>query len=325
VPKDPAIHDEFSAGDLSITRPSDYGTIGEATFAGILSFMRRRYTKDLTDVDLAVVGFPFDLATTSRPGARHGPRGVRAASAMLAWDHAWGWPFDPFDRIRVVDYGDCQFDPGRPDKIPEEVEAQFAEILATGAATLMLGGDHFATYPVLRAHHAVHGPLALIHFDAHSDTWRDEEGRIDHGTMFFHAAQQGLIDVEHSVQVGIRTTNKETHGFQILNGDWVRANGPDATIAAIRERVGDTPCYVTFDIDCLDPAFAPGTGTPVVGGLNTGDARKILRGLAGVDVRGMDLVEVAPAYDVSEITALAGASLALDLVSLFAARFPDRT
>ena len=315
----PKVHDEFSVGDLAFTRQSPYGTIAEATFAGALSFMRRRYSKDLTDVDVAVVGFPFDLATTSRSGARHGPRGIRAASAMLAWDSVWGWDFDPFDKLHVIDYGDCQFDPGQPQSIPEVVQAQFSHILNSGAAMLMLGGDHFATYPSLCAHHAKHGPLALIHFDAHSDTWRDESDRIDHGTMFFHAAQKGIIDVERSIQVGIRTNNPETHGFEILNGDWVRNNGTQAVVRAIRERVGDHPCYVTFDIDCLDPAFAPGTGTPVVGGLNTGDAREILRGLSGLDVRGMDVVEVAPAYDVSEITALAGASIALDLLALYAA------
>lgn len=322
--KEPPVHDEFSAGDLAFTRTSPYGTVAEATFAGALSFMRRRYSKDLTDVDLAVVGVPYDLATTSRPGARHGPRGIRAASAMLAWDRAWGWPFDPFDRLHVVDYGDARFDPGVPGEIPAVLEAQFKTILDAGVATLMLGGDHFCTYPVLRAHAAKHGPLALVHFDAHSDTWRDDGERIDHGTMFFHAAEQGLLDVAHSIQVGIRTHNPEMHGFEIVDGDQVRAMGPEAVSAAIRKRVGDAPCYVTFDIDCLDPAFAPGTGTPVVGGLNTGDARQILRGLAGLDVRGMDLVEVAPCYDQSEVTALAGASIALDLVSLFAARFPDR-
>ena len=315
----PKVHDEFSVGDLAFTRQSPYGTVAEATFAGALSFMRRRYSKDLTDVDVAVVGFPFDLATTSRSGARHGPRGIRAASAMLAWDSVWGWDFDPFEKLHVIDYGDCQFDPGQPQSIPGVVQAQFSHILNAGAAMLMLGGDHFATYPSLCAHHAKHGPLALIHFDAHSDTWRDESDRIDHGTMFFHAAQRGIIDVDRSIQVGIRTNNPETHGFEILNGDWVRNNGPQAVVRAIRKRVGGHPCYVTFDIDCLDPAFAPGTGTPVVGGLNTGDAREILRGLSGLDVRGMDVVEVAPAYDVSEITALAGASIALDLLALYAA------
>jgi agmatinase len=320
----PKVHDEFSAGDLAFTRSTHYGTIAEATYAGALSFMRRRYSKDLSDTDLAVVGIPYDLATTSRPGARHGPRGIRAASAMLAWDAAWGWSFDPFDRIRVIDYGDARFDPGVPAEVPAALEQQFSTILDSGVATLMLGGDHFCTYPVLRAHAAKHGPLALIHFDAHCDTWRDDGKRIDHGTMFFHAAQEGLIDVAHSVQVGIRTNNPETHGFGIVNADEVRAMGPQAVIGSIRDRVGDTPCYITFDIDCLDPAFAPGTGTPVVGGLNTGDARQILRGLAGLDVRGMDLVEVAPCYDQSEVTALAGASLALDLVCLYASRFPKR-
>ncbi|MAP12531.1 MAG: agmatinase [Gammaproteobacteria bacterium] len=314
----PPPHVEHEQGDLAFTRESPYGTLGEATFAGALSFCRRRYSKHTADADIAVVGVPFDLATTSRPGARLGPRAVRAASAMIAWCPPFGWGFDPFEDLHVVDFGDVQFDWGHPEGVPEQITAQFSQILATDTATLMIGGDHFATYPVLKAHVEKHGPLALVHFDAHSDTWRDEDERIDHGTMFFHAAQQGLIDVDHSVQVGIRTVNEESHGFEVLDAYRVRADGITRTIQNIRARVGNRPCYLTFDIDCLDPAYAPGTGTPVVGGLSTADAREIIRGLSGLQVRGMDLVEVAPAYDVSEITALAGATIALDLIALFA-------
>ncbi|WP_350333219.1 agmatinase [Coralliovum pocilloporae] len=319
------VHDEHSQKDLAFTRPSPYGTLVESTYSGALSFMRRRYTKDLSEADVAVVGIPFDLAVTNRPGSRFGPRAIRQASSMMAWDRAWGWEFDPFDRLAVVDFGDVMFDPGRPDQVPEEIAEQFRAILGQDVATLMLGGDHFSTYPVVKAHAEKHGPLSLIHFDAHSDTWRDEEGRIDHGTMFFHAAQQGLIDPSRSVQTGIRTNNDETHGFTVLSADWVRKNGVEATIAMIRETVGDNACYLTFDIDCLDPAFAPGTGTPVIGGLQSSEAREILRGLAGINLKGMDLVEVAPAYDVGEITALAGASIAMDLLSIYAHQFPDRT
>ena len=318
VPGAGKAHVEHELGDLAFTRETPYGTVAEATFAGALSFCRRRYSKDVADADVAVVGVPYDLATTSRPGARLGPRAVRAASSMVAWSRPFGWDFDPFDRLHVVDYGDVQFDWGRPQQVPAQIRAQFAAILATETATLMLGGDHFCTYPVLQAQAAKHGPMALIHFDAHSDTWRDEDSRIDHGTMFFHAAEQGLIDVEHSVQVGIRTVNDETHGFQVLDATWIRREGINRTIASIRDRVGDRPCYLTFDIDCLDPAFAPGTGTPVVGGLSSADARDILHGLGGINLKSMDLVEVAPAYDVSEITALAGATIALDLLSLYA-------
>jgi len=320
----PVIHQEHEFGDLAFTRESPYGTLAEATFAGALSFLRRTYSKQLDHTDLAIVGAPFDLATTNRPGARLGPRAMRAASAMIAWARPWGWDFDPFERLHVSDFGDIQFDWGHPEQVPVQIQHQLSSILNTETATLMLGGDHFCTYPALQAHAAKHGPMALIHFDAHSDTWRDEDSRIDHGTMFFHAASQGLIDVAHSVQVGIRTVNPESHGFKVLDADWVRARGIAQTIEAIHERVGDRACYLTFDIDCLDPAFAPGTGTPVVGGLSTADAREILRGLRGINLRGMDVVEVAPAYDVSEITALAAATIALDLICLYAHQFPER-
>jgi agmatinase len=311
--------DEFSNIDLAVTRESYYGTIGEPVYSGVLSFMRRKYTKDLANVDVAVVGVPFDLAVTNRPGARFGPRAVREASAQLAWGKAWGWGLDPFDSLSVIDWGDCLFDPGRPEQIPQVLEKQFSTILDKNVATLAIGGDHFVTYPILKAHAKKHGKLSLIHFDAHCDTWRDEEGRIDHGTMFFHAAQQGIVDPQRSAQVGIRTHNSESHGFNVFDADLVRKQGVSETIKNIREVVGDNPCYLTFDIDCLDPSCAPGTGTPVVGGLQTAEALEILRGLAGINIVGMDLVEVSPNYDVGQITSLAGATIALNLLCLYSA------
>ncbi|MBT3411470.1 MAG: agmatinase [Halieaceae bacterium] len=307
--------------DLAITRKSLYGMTEEPTYSGITSFLRRRYTRDLTGVDVAVTGVPYDLATTNRPGTRLGPRGIRAASTIMAWgDAVDGWNFDPFKDLAVVDVGDCNFDPGRPEQVPEAIYQHARDILNEDVALLSLGGDHFISYPLLRAHAEKHGPLSLIHFDAHCDTWEDEEGRIDHGTMFYHAAKEGIVDAAHSVQVGMRTFNVDSHGYQVYDADWVHENGAKATIDVIKETVGNRPCYLTFDIDCLDPAFAPGTGTPVIGGLSTQQARKILRGLAGINIVGMDLVEVAPAYDVSEITALAGATLALDMLCLYAKR-----
>ena len=184
---------------------------------------------------------------------------------------------------------------------------------------IVFGGDHSITLSLLKAQFDKYKtPMGLVHFDAHCDTWRDEEGRIDHGTMFFHAAQQGIIDPSHSVQVGIRTHNRETHGFTVLNADMVRQQGLPAIIATIKETVGNKPCYLTFDIDCLDPAYAPGTGTPVVGGLSTAEALEILRGLAGINIIGMDVVEVSPTYDVGEVTALAAATIAQNLLCLYA-------
>ena len=223
-------------------------------------------------------------------------------------------------RLAVVDYGDCEFDYGDPAKVKPTIESHIDGILSAGAASLVLGGDHYATYPVLTAHARHHEALSLVHFDAHSDNWRDKPERIDHGTMFYHAAKSGIIDDQHSVQIGLRTTNDDTLGFNVLDARWVHSNGPDAVASEIKRIVGNRKTYLTFDIDCLDPAFAPGTGTPVCGGLSTFQALEIIRHLAGINLIGMDLMEVAPAYDVGEITALAGASIAAELLCLYASK-----
>lgn len=315
--------------DQAFTRTSPYGTHAEPTYSGALSFLRRRYTKDLAGVDVAVVGVPFDLATTNRPGTRLGPRAIRAASASLAWCAPYAWDFDPCERLDVIDWGDAHFDHGRPERVPDTLRETFRAFAAAGVATLALGGDHFISYPILQALHETHGPLALIHFDAHSDTWEDHDGgldrsRVDHGTMFWHAARTGIVDVARSIQIGMRTHNPEDHGYRVLDARWLHTHGADACIAAIHERVGDRKCYVSFDIDFLDPAFAPGTGTPVVGGFSTHDALRLIRGLGGLNIVGMDVVEVSPPYDQSEITALAGASIAQELLAAYASRFPER-
>lgn len=309
------------SGDHAITRDDLYGTTPEPTYAGATSFMRRKYTRELDGVDVVVTGIPLDTATTNRPGARFGPRAVRAASSIMAWEKPYGMEFDPFDRLAVIDYGDCFFDFGQPQKVPAAIEAHATQIISKGPAMLAIGGDHFISFPLLQAHAKKHGaPLSLIHFDAHSDTWADEDGRIDHGTMFFHAAQQGLVDPASSIQIGLRTTNPDTMGFNILDAPWVHEHGIEAVIKKIRSVVGDRPAYLTFDIDCLDPSYAPGTGTPVCGGLTSYQALEILRGLAGTNVAGMDIVEVAPAYDVGEITALAATALAMEMLYLYARR-----
>lgn len=309
--------------DLAFTRDGGRdGTIGEPTFSGAISFMRRRYTKSLDGADVAVVGIPFDLATTGRPGARYGPRAVRTGSAMIACDAVWGWPFDPFDRLSVVDHGDIVVPYGAPRDVVTAIEAAFRPIHQAGLATLMLGGDHFCTYPVLRSIAAsIGGPLSLIHFDAHSDTWPGREDEIDHGTMFWHAVREGIIDPASSIQLGLRTNNSDTLGFTAMNAGEVDELPAERVAEAIRHVVGDRPCYLTFDIDALDPAFAPGTGTPVAGGISTAKALRILRGLAGLDIRSADVVEVAPAYDSGDVTALAAATIALNCVALIAARF----
>jgi len=239
----------------------------------------------------------------------------------MAWERPYGMEFDPFDKLAVIDYGDCFFDFGHPKQVPDAIEAHATEIISQGPALLALGGDHFVAYPLLKAHAKKHGaPLSLIQFDAHSDTWADEDGRIDHGTMFFHAAKEGLVDPARSVQVGLRTRNSDTLGFNVVDAPWVHENGIAAVVSKIREVVADKPAYMTFDIDCLDPSYAPGTGTPVCGGLTSHQAIEILRGLAGINIVGMDMVEVAPAYDVGEITALAATALAMEMLYLYANR-----
>ncbi len=296
-------------------------THDENMFSGALSFCRRAYARDLTGVDVAVVGVPYDQSVTNRPGTRFGPRGVRAASSQLGWSRMWPSAFDPFERLSVVDWGDVHIPHGHAAQVPEVIEAAMRTILDAGATPLAIGGDHFTTWPSLKAHHARLGqPLALVQFDAHTDTWEAGDDWIDHGTMFGTAVRQGVIDPERSIQVGIRTTNDDPMGIEVYDAIKVHERGVQAAVDAIRARVGDAPVYLTFDIDCLDPAFAPGTGTPVCGGLSSWQALAILRGLTGLNIAGMDVVEVAPAYDVGEITALAGATVALQMLCLFAER-----
>lgn len=289
----------------------------DEAYTGILSYLRLPYSRDLAETEITVLGVPYDLGTTNRPGARFGPRAIREMSSLVGefqWG-VWPWDYDVRERRRITDYGDvCDFT-AYPERLISQLEKRADEILDTDTALLALGGDHFISLPLLRAHARKHGPLALIHFDAHSDTWRDEN--FNHGTMFYHAIQEDLIDVEHSIQVGIRTPNPDSFGIEII--DAIQLNNmtnADAS-ARIRERVEKRKAYLTFDIDFLDPAFAPGTGTPVAGGATVMQAREILLGLKGLKIVGGDQVEVAPAYDpLGSITALAGATIAADILYL---------
>jgi agmatinase len=303
-------------GDQAFRSDSLRGRDEEMTYAGANSFLRRRYTRDIADADVVVTGVPFDVATSGRPGARFGPRAIRTASVALADLEAYPFGFDPFDFVGVADYGDCYFDYGHPEDAVEVIEEHCDRILAHDVTMVALGGDHFITYPILRAHAKKHGPLSLIHFDAHCDTWADDGDRLDHGSMFMRAARDGIVNPETSVQIGIRTHNSDTFGFTVLGAPWVHREGIEATIDVVREVVGDTAAYLTFDIDCLDPSFAPGTGTPVSGGLTTAQALDAVRSLGEFDIVGMDVVEVAPAYDVAEVTALAAATIAHDFICL---------
>jgi agmatinase len=239
----------------------------------------------------------------------------------MAWERPYGMEFDPFEKLAVVDYGDCLFDFGKPDSVPTEIQSHAEEIINQGPGLLSLGGDHFVAYPLLKAHAKKFGaPLSILHFDAHSDNWADEDGRIDHGTMFFHAAKEGIIDPKTSVQIGLRTFNPDSMGFNILDAPWVHENGIEAVIKETRTKLEDRQVYLTFDIDCLDPSYAPGTGTPVSGGLTSYQAMSILRGLRGINLIGMDVVEVSPAYDVGEITALAASHIAMEMICIYASK-----
>jgi agmatinase len=305
-------------GDDAFRRTDLKGTNWEATYAGALSFMRRKYTRDLKGVDIAITGVPFDQAVSHRSGTRMGPEGIRRASAENAWGPFWPWNFDPFDTLTVVDYGDCFFDWGKKEDFPAKLENHATEIISTGAEMITLGGDHYISYPLLKAHAKKHGPLALVHFDAHRDVEIDNGGRIDHGTMFGYAVQEGLIDPHKSVQIGIRTTfaGETTMGFRIAYADEVHETSAADMAKIITKKVGSQKAYLTFDIDCLDPSAAPGTGTPIPGGLTYHQAASIIRKLTSINFVGMDMVEVSPPYDHSEITSGAAAGLIMEYLCL---------
>ncbi|MEH6650540.1 MAG: agmatinase [Motiliproteus sp.] len=291
-------------------------------YGAISTFLQLPAVTDLaaSDAEVIISGVPFDMATSGRPGARFGPQGIRKASANLMWEGArWPWDFMLDDRLKVADIGDVMFKHGEPQTLVDNLEAHARRILDRGKSMLSFGGDHFVTLPLLRAHAAKYGPLALIHFDAHTDNYSGGS-KYDHGTIFHHAVEEGLVDTEHSIQIGIRTSyTMKGHPFEVLDAAWVNDHRPDDILKRIKARVGDKQTYVSFDIDGLDPAFAPGTGTPVAAGMSIDCALKVIRGLVGMNLVGMDVVEVAPAYDHSEITSLAAATLALEYLYVLAA------
>ena len=295
----------------------------DSMYANVYSYMGLPFSRDVNDVDLDafVMGVPYDLGTSGRAGTRSGPTAIRQASANLRWEeNRWPWEFALQERLRVADYGDVQFLWGDSEDMLAKVEAHARDVTAAGKTLFSLGGDHFVTLPLLRGTAATHGKLALVHFDAHTDTY-DEDEKYNHGCMFYRAPREGLIDPSRSVQVGIRTDyDQPNHEFLLIDAHTANEQNVADTVAAIRQRVGDSPAYLTFDIDCLDPAFAPGTGTPVVGGLSSSRALRILQGISDLNFVGYDLVEVSPAYDHAEVTALAGASLMLQFLYMHASR-----
>lgn len=294
-------------------------------FAGPATFARLPRLDEVDRAQVKVVGVPFDAGVSYRPGARFGPQAIREASRLLRPYHP-GLDAEPFARAQVVDAGDLVANPFDIAEAISAVEQGALELTADGARLVTLGGDHTIALPLLRAAVARAGrPVALVHFDAHLDTWDTYFGAaFTHGTPFRRASEEGLLDPEALCHVGTRgplyargdLDDDARFGFEIVSSADVARRGVDDVVARLRERVGDRPLYVSVDIDVLDPAHAPGTGTPEAGGLTSRELLEILRGLHGLDLVGADVVEVAPAYDHAEITAVAAAHVAYDLVTL---------
>jgi agmatinase len=298
------------------------------------TFARLPLVRDLDDVDVAIVGVPFDTGVTYRVGGRFGPNAVRAASVMLR-PYNPNLDVKPFDVLSCVDHGDIAIVPGYTERSYAAIEAAVAPIVERGVIPLLIGGDHACTLPHLRATRS-RGPVAVIDFDSHTDAWDSYFGeKYNHGTWMRRAIEEGLVDADHSIEVGLRgslydaadwTGLRTELGLEYLTTEDVFRLGPAAVATAIRERVGDRPAFISFDIDVVDPAHAPGTGTPEAGGPSARDMLAILRGLTGIDFVGFDVVEVIPAYDPAGQTATVAANLAYEMLSLVALRrqAPDR-
>jgi agmatinase len=304
-------------------RPIDAQVIPR--FAGIRTFMRLSHVTHLEGVDAAAIGIPFDTGTSFRSGARFGPEAIRSASALLRPFHpAFG--IELLEAVSTVDYGDLPIAPGDTEGTFRRVEEALAPVVGAGVFPLVMGGDHSITLPELRALARVHGPLALVQLDSHTDTWEAYfEQRYFHGTTFKRAVEEELLDAQASVQAGIRGSlysasdldGARALGFRVIQSDELRSLGPEGFSAAVRERVGERPVFLSFDIDFLDPAVAPGTGTPEVAGFSTTEAVALLRSLRGISLAGCDVVEVSPPYDgPGQQTALAAANVLWELLAL---------
>jgi agmatinase len=300
-------------------------------FTGPTTFARLPHVTDLADVDLAVVGVPFDTGVTYRVGGRFGPGAVRDASVMLR-PYNPHLDVSPFEVLSCVDHGDVAIVPGYIERSYAAIEAAVAPLVEARVVPLLIGGDHACTLPHLRATRS-RGPVAVVDFDSHTDAWDSYFGeKYNHGTWMRRAIEEGLVDVAHSIEVGLRGTlygpedwpSLTTElGLDYQTTEQVLAQGADAIAARIRARVGDRPAFISFDIDVVDPAFAPGTGTPEPGGLSAHDALAIVRRLTDIDFVGFDVVEVIPAYDPAGQTAFLAANLAYEMLSLVAVRRRD--
>jgi agmatinase len=297
-------------------------------YTGLRTFARLPHIELPADgIDAAVIGIPFDTATSFRAGARFGPEAIRSASALLRPYHP-ELDIDVFATLSLVDGGDLEITPGNALRTTEQIDAALRPILAGGIVPLVLGGDHSVVLGELRAHAATHGPVPLILLDAHADTWDEYYGeKYFHGTPFRRAVEEGLIDTSRSLLAGMRgplysradLQAPAEMGFELITGAELATLTPAQYAARVRARAGDGPVYVSFDIDVLDPAFAPGTGTPEVAGVEPRDALALLRALAGIDFYGFDVVEVCPPYDnPGQTTALHAAAVAYELLALLA-------
>lgn len=293
-------------------------------FAGENTFARIPRLADMPEANTVVWGVPFDTGVSYRPGARFGPNHVRQSSRLLR-PYNPSLDVQPFSMRAVADAGDLGVNPFDIGNAIETIDRAAAELTGTGRTLLTIGGDHTIALPLLRVAHAQHGPIAVLHFDAHLDTWDTYFGAPHtHGTVFRRAAEEGLVDGEHSMHIGIRgplysdldLDESEQLGFAVVHcRDFVRKS-LDEVIERVRTRLGDRPVYVSIDIDVLDPAYAPGTGTPEAGGMSSRELLEVLRGLAGLNLVGADVVEVSPAYDHAEITGIAAAHALYELLSI---------
>jgi agmatinase len=310
------------------TRVGPVGGQKSPRYAGLTTFARLPRREDVPDFDVSVVGVPFDAGVTFRSGARFGPSAIREASRLLR-------PYNPslgsmpFADAQVVDAGDVDCNPFNIVEALGEIEAGLSELSSGGRPVVALGGDHTIALPGLRTAHAQHGPLALVHFDAHLDTWDTYFGApYTHGTPFRRASEEGLIRKDRSAHVGIRGSlydpkdleDDEKLGFTIVHCREFDRIGIDGILERVLKRVGDSPLYISIDVDVMDPAFTPGTGTPEAGGMTSRELLEVLRGLRGQKIAAADIVEVAPAYDHAAITAVAAANIAYELITIMSAQ-----
>jgi agmatinase len=298
-------------------------------YAGPSTFCRLPELRDVNRCDVAMLGIPFDSGTSYRPGARFGPQAIRQASRHLRTNFHPAYDTEPFKQLQVADAGDVACNPYNIEEAIQQIEAAADDLHSKTDAIVSLGGDHTIAVPLLRSINKKFGCVALVHFDAHLDTWDTYFGApYTHGTPFRRAAEEGLFLDDASMHVGIRgplysredLKNDEEFGFKIVHCDELQNHGVDHVVKRIRDRVGDNPLYLSIDIDVLDPAHAPGTGTPEIAGLTSRELVNIIRGLQGLNLVGADIVEVAPAYDHAEITSLAAATIAFEMVNLIATR-----